>query len=171
MVEAVFRFFDADEGWWCRILQHEQIGKGFQCTVGHLLGIEGILEALIVEAQQQAPIGAAFGVDLVDTRDSFGNPLQYAIESAAMLALHELLETLASEFRSHATGKRNAPQVFVTTHQPYFVNALRPEETWILEKGEDGFSTIRRASDDKIVKSMVDEGLPLGGLWYSNYLD
>ena len=84
---------------------------------------------------------------------------------------HKLLETLASEFRSHATGKRNAPQVFVTTHQPYFVNALRPEETWILEKGEDGFSTIRRASDDKIVKSMVDEGLPLGGLWYSNYLD
>ena len=40
-----------------------------------------------------------------------------------------------------------------------------------LEKGVDGFSTIRRASDDEIVKAMVDEGLPLGGLWYSDYLD
>ena len=84
---------------------------------------------------------------------------------------HKLLQTLAAEFRTHATGKRNAPQIFVTTHQPYFVDALRPDETWILEKGEDGFSTIRRASDDKIVKAMFEEELPLGGLWYSDYLD
>ena len=84
---------------------------------------------------------------------------------------HKLLQTLAAEFRTHATGKRNAPQIFVTTHQPYFVDALRPDETWILEKGEDGFSTIRRASDDKVVKAMFEEELPLGGLWYSDYLD
>ena len=84
---------------------------------------------------------------------------------------HKLLEVLAAEFRARATGKKNAPQIFVTTHQPCFVNALAPEEIWILEKGEDGFSTIRRASDDKIVKSMVEEGLPLGGLWYGDYLD
>ncbi|MEA2083613.1 MAG: AAA family ATPase [Thermodesulfobacteriota bacterium] len=84
---------------------------------------------------------------------------------------HKLLETLASEFRTHATGKKNAPQLFITTHQPYFVDALAPNETWILEKGSDGFSNIRRASDDATVKAMVDEGLPLGGLWYSDYLD
>ena len=84
---------------------------------------------------------------------------------------HKLLETLAAEFRAHATGRKNASQLFITTHQPYFVDALLPEETWILEKGGDGFSTIRRTSDDAIVKSMVDEGLPLGGLWYSDYLD
>ena len=84
---------------------------------------------------------------------------------------HKLLEVLATEFRTHATGKGNTPQIFVTTHQPYFVDALTPDETWILEKQEDGFSTIRRASDDQIVKAMVDEGLPLGGLWYSDYLD
>lgn len=84
---------------------------------------------------------------------------------------HKLLEVLADEFRSHATRRRNASQVFVTTHQPYFVNALTPDETWVLEKEENGFSTVRRASDDDIVKAMVDEGLPLGGLWYSDYLD
>ena len=84
---------------------------------------------------------------------------------------HKLLEILAGEFRDRATGKKNAPQVFVTTHQPYFVDALAPEEVWILEKGEDGFSTIRRASDDKVVRAMVEEGLPLGGLWHSDYLD
>ncbi len=84
---------------------------------------------------------------------------------------HKLLETLATEFRVHATGRKNAPQIFVTTHQPYFVDALSPDETWVLEKGPDGFSRIRRASDDATVKAMVDEGLPLGGLWYSDYLD
>lgn len=84
---------------------------------------------------------------------------------------HKLLETLANEFRAHATGKKNAPQIFVTTHQPYFVDALSPEEVWILEKGSDGFSTIRRVSDIALVNRLVKEGLPLGGLWYSDYLD
>jgi len=84
---------------------------------------------------------------------------------------HKLLEILAEEFRAHATGKKNAPQIFVTTHQPYFVNALSPKEVWILEKGQDGFSTIRRASDIALVRNLVEEGLPLGGLWYSDYLD
>lgn len=84
---------------------------------------------------------------------------------------HKLLEALAREFREHATGRKGGSQVFITTHQPYFVDALDPEEVWILEKGVDGFSTIRRASDDELVKNMVAEGLPLGGLWYSDYLD
>lgn len=84
---------------------------------------------------------------------------------------HKLLEALAQEFRTHATGKKNAPQIFVTTHQPYFVDALSPEEVWILEKGGDGYSTIRRVSDLDVVKNLVAEGLPLGGLWYSDYLD
>ncbi len=84
---------------------------------------------------------------------------------------HKLLELLAQEFREHATGKKGGSQVFITTHQPYFVNALTPEEVWVLEKGEDGFSNIRRASDDPLIENLVNEGLPLGSLWYSDYLD
>jgi len=84
---------------------------------------------------------------------------------------HKLLESLAQEFRNHATGRKNAPQIFVTTHQPCFVDALSPEEVWILDKGGDGFSTVRRASELDLVRNLVAEGLPLGGLWYSNYLD
>ena len=84
---------------------------------------------------------------------------------------HKLLETLANEFRQHAGGPKGGSQVFVTTHQPYFVDALDPQEVWILEKGADGFATIRRASEESIVNNLVAEGLPLGGLWYSDYLD
>ena len=84
---------------------------------------------------------------------------------------HKLLQALATEFREHATGRRGGSQVFITTHQPYLVDALEPAEVWVLEKGRDGYSTVRRASDDVVVKNMVAEGLPLGGLWYSDYLD
>jgi len=84
---------------------------------------------------------------------------------------HKLLESLAKEFREHATGRKGSSQVFITTHQPYLVDALEPDEVWILEKGADGHSLIRRASDDSLVKNMVEQGLPLGGLWYSDYLD
>ena len=84
---------------------------------------------------------------------------------------HKLLESLAAEFREHATGRKGGSQVFITTHQPYLVDALEPAEVWVLEKGPDGCSTIRRASDDVVVKNMAAEGLPLGGLWYSDYLD
>jgi predicted ATPase len=84
---------------------------------------------------------------------------------------HKLLDALATEFRIHATGQKGGSQIFITTHQPYFVDAFSPEEVWLLEKDKDGFSTIKRASDDATVLNMVKEGLPLGGLWYSDYLD
>ncbi len=84
---------------------------------------------------------------------------------------HTLMDVLASEFREYTTRRGKKSQVFITTHQPYFVDALLPEEVWVLEKGKAGFSSIKRASDNEIVRNMVEQGLPLGGLWYSEYLD
>ena len=51
------------------------------------------------------------------------------------------------------------------------MDALSPEEVWILEKGADGFSKARRVSELAVVKNLVAEGLPLGALWYSDYLE
>ena len=84
---------------------------------------------------------------------------------------HKLLEALARQFRAHVTEGKSKTQIFITTHQPYFVDALEPNEVWILDKGSDGFSTIRRANEDPIIQGLVAEGLPLGGLWYSDYLN
>ena len=84
---------------------------------------------------------------------------------------HKLLETLVAQFRTHATGRKSGSQIFITTHQPYLVDALDPSEVWVLEKGDDGFANIKRASEDPIINNMVSEGLPLGSLWYSDYLD
>lgn len=84
---------------------------------------------------------------------------------------HKLLETLAHEFREHATGSKKGAQIFITTHQPYLIDAMAPEEVWVLEKQEDGFANISRASEIEFVQNMVNEGQPLGALWYSDYLD
>ena len=84
---------------------------------------------------------------------------------------HKLLDILASEFRDFTVRHRAGAQVFVTTHQPYFLDSLRPDEVWVLEKDADGLSTIRRASEQPLVNELVEEEMPLGGLWYSDYLD
>jgi predicted ATPase len=84
---------------------------------------------------------------------------------------HKLLEILAGQFREHVTDSKAKSQIFISTHQPYFVDALEPREVWILEKGSDGFSKIHRASDDPVIQGLVAEGLSLGGLWYSDYLE
>ncbi|AXF84922.1 hypothetical protein DTO96_100638 [Ephemeroptericola cinctiostellae] len=83
---------------------------------------------------------------------------------------HKLLNTLVQEFREHAQNKKGS-QVFVTTHQPYLVDGLAPEEVWILEKQLDGFSKITRVSDIPNVKELYEQELPLGALWYSDYLE
>jgi predicted ATPase len=81
---------------------------------------------------------------------------------------HQYLTDLASEMRKSVdTGYQK--QLFVTTHSPFFVNALNPEDVWVLVKGSDGFSTIARTSTYQYVKEMHGEQVLLGDLWYSKY--
>ncbi|WP_421870479.1 AAA family ATPase [Motiliproteus sp.] len=84
---------------------------------------------------------------------------------------HKLLDSLVDEFRANASGRKGDSQLFVTTHQPYLVDSLDPEEVWILEKQDSGYSTLMRASDYPEVVAMVEEGIPLGSLWYSDHID
>ncbi|HEX8276893.1 MAG TPA: AAA family ATPase [Longimicrobiaceae bacterium] len=81
---------------------------------------------------------------------------------------HQLLQPLAFEMKQVASRK-DGPQILVTTHSPYFVDALRPEEVWILGKDEHGFSNVVRAADVPSVRELYAEGIPLGSLWYSNH--
>ena len=57
----------------------------------------------------------------------------------------------------------------MTTHSPFFVNALDPEQVWVLERGEDGFATLKQASQYDFVKELTQEGVAMGDLWYSQY--
>lgn len=69
---------------------------------------------------------------------------------------HHYLTDLASEMRKNV-GSGFAKQLFVTTHSPFFVNALAPDDVWVLEKEANGFSSIKRAAEYEFVKKKCRE--------------
>lgn len=81
---------------------------------------------------------------------------------------HQYLTNLASEMRNNV-GSGYSKQLFITTHSPFFVNALLPQDVWVLEKDESGFSSVKCAADYDLVQEMSAEEVPLGDLWYSQY--
>ena len=83
---------------------------------------------------------------------------------------HQLLEQLAREFQTQAEKKSGQTQILVTTHSPYFVDALQPSQVWILNK-ENGKTRATRTSEIPNIKEMIAEGIPLGSLWYSRHLE
>jgi predicted ATPase len=82
----------------------------------------------------------------------------------------ELLSHLASEFKEFSK-QTHGPQVLITTHAPNLIDALTPDEVWILGKGPEGYAKLHRAVDIPCVRALFDEGLPMGSLWYSNHLN
>lgn len=80
-----------------------------------------------------------------------------------------LVERLAQEFSERAASSSPSTQILVTTHSPYFVDSLQPDQVWLIRKDERGHSTARRSADMPEIKSMFDQGIPLGSLWCSNH--
>ena len=74
---------------------------------------------------------------------------------------------LAEEFRSYAN---RGGQVFVTTHSPDFLNALKLDEVCWLVK-ENGYTTIQRAKDNTQIAAYMAEGDQLGYLWKQGFFD
>ena len=76
-----------------------------------------------------------------------------------------LLWELAEEFRSYA---ERGGQVFVSSHSPDFLNAVRLDEMYWLVK-EQGCTTIKRARDDAQVAAYMEDGDQLGYLWKQGF--
>jgi len=78
-----------------------------------------------------------------------------------------LLPELAEECRM-ATERT---QLMVTTHSPFFVDGLRPEELWVLYRDEQGYTQAKKAADMNGISEFVQEGASLGQLWMEGYFD
>ena len=76
-----------------------------------------------------------------------------------------LLWELAEEFRAYSY---RGGQVFVSTHSPNFLNAVKLDEVFWLEK-HDGFTQIKRAKDDAQLKAYIDAGDQMGTLWEQGF--
>jgi len=91
-------------------------------------------------------------------------PLLCVEEPENQLYLSTLLE-LVEEFRDYA---KRGGQVFVSTHSPDFLNAVRLEEVFWLEK-KDGYTKIKRAKEDKQIVAYMKDGDKMGYLWKQGF--
>ena len=97
---------------------------------------------------------------LILLHDPKPHPL-LAVEEPENQLYPALLRELAEEFRDYA---RRGGQVFVSTHSPDFLNGAKLEEIYWLVKKE-GFATVRRASESKLLRDLYAEGDLPGALW------
>ena len=84
-----------------------------------------------------------------------------AVEEPENQLYPSLLDELIEEFRAYAL---RGGQVFVSTHSPDFLSGAEISEIYWLKKS-GGFCTVRRASDDELLRSLVTEGDRPGSLW------
>lgn len=83
------------------------------------------------------------------------------IEEPENFLYPRLLPELAEECRKAS----ERAQLLVTTHSPFFVNALRPEEVRVLYRDASGYTQAERAADIKGIPEFMNAGASLGHLW------
>jgi len=95
---------------------------------------------------------------------------------------HDMVDSLAFALRDY-TIRHTDCQVLFTTHSPYILESMNPEEVWIFERpvatigsGDKasrtaGFTRTRSLARDPVVRAMHQEGIGLGAMWYSGHLD
>lgn len=129
---------------------------------------DGRLLLQIKDAPFDRPVLSRFSSDgtlkmlayLVLLYDPYPPPF-IGIEEPENFLHPRLLPELAEECR--AASARS--QLLVTTHSPFFLNAMRPEEVRVLYRNEEGYTQVIRASDIQGVQEFVSAGASLGHLW------
>ena len=62
-------------------------------------------------------------------------------------------------------------QLLATTHSPFFLNALHPNEVRVLWRDEQGYTQTSRVADIPGIPEFVEEGAYLGHLWMEGYFN
>jgi predicted ATPase len=135
---------------------------------------DGRLLLQIKDAPFERPVLAKFASDGTLKMLAYLTVL-YDPEPSPLIGIEEpenhlhprLLPELAEECR--AAARRS--QLMVTTHSPFFVNGLQPEETWALYRDESGYTQARRAANMPGINEFMEQGALLGNLWVEAYFD
>jgi len=135
---------------------------------------DGRLLLQIKDAPFERPILAKFASDgtlkmlsyLVVLHDPDPPPL-IGIEEPENHLHPRLLPELAEECRMATTHS----QLLVTTHSPFFLTGLRPQEVWVLYRDVDGYARARRASEMDGVREHIAAGATLGDLWAESFFE
>lgn len=133
---------------------------------------DGRLLLQIKDAPFSKPVMARFASDgtlkmlsyLVLLNDPAPPPF-IGIEEPENFLHPRLLHGLAEECREAA----GATQILVTTHSPFFLDALHPHEVRVLWRDEKGYTQCRALGQDERVKAFMEAGAQLGDLWMEGH--
>ena len=92
-------------------------------------------------------------------------PAFIGIEEPENFLHPRLLYGLAEECREASART----QLLVTTHSPFFLDALRPKEVRVLWRNTDGYTLTRCTNDLPGVSEFIEAGAQLGDLWMENH--
>jgi len=77
--------------------------------------------------------------------------------------------TLLPDLAEECAISSNMSQLMVTTHSPFFLDSLAPKQVRVLNRGNDGYTLVKRLSDFKSITELVETGEKLGNLWTQGY--
>ncbi|MBP7401197.1 MAG: AAA family ATPase [Clostridia bacterium] len=90
---------------------------------------------------------------------------------------HEMVDTLAAELRAYSL-RRPDTQILFTTHNPYLLESMSPDEVWVFERKPAApdaphadNAEARCAGADPVVRALYAEGVGMGSMWYSGHFD
>lgn len=92
-------------------------------------------------------------------------PLLIGIEEPENHLHPRLLPVLAEECLQASCRS----QMFVTTHSPFFVTGLKPENTWVLYRDRLGFTQAINTAKIPAIPPLMKEGALLGQLWMEGH--
>ncbi|MBR3057368.1 MAG: AAA family ATPase [Clostridiales bacterium] len=95
------------------------------------------------------------------------------IESPDEGLYHDMVDVLAREMRDY-TISNPYKQIIFTTHNPYILENLSPDEIWVFSRSASGGGDkvdIKCAGSLPIVREMYEQGVGMGAIWYAGHFD
>ncbi len=135
---------------------------------------DGRLLLQIKDAPFEQPILAKFASDGTLKMLAYLTVL-YDLDPPQLVGIEEpenhLHPRLLPELAEECLAASANSQLMVTTHSPFFVNALQPKQVWVLYRDERGFTQAKRTSDMRGITDFINHGALLGELWMEDYFD
>lgn len=134
---------------------------------------DGKLLLLVKDAPFKDPILARWASDgtlkmlayLIVLHDPSPAPF-IGVEEPENFLHPRLLPELAEECQAATENS----QLLVTTHSPFFLDGMRPEQVRVVYRDNRGFTQVTRTSDIRGVPEFVKAGATLGHLWMEGRL-
>lgn len=89
---------------------------------------------------------------------------------------HDMVETLGQEMRAYTLRQPDC-QIFFTTHNPFMLESVRPEEVWVFRRqagrrGEpEQLTRTHCAGGNPLIRSLHEQGVGMSAIWYGGHLD